>query len=125
AYVRGRSLYFHEGRFVGATAGSIFEINPATLDMTVLATAADNLAIDRNGNYYYRRGSELFRWSGQEVGGGARAASREAPSPSRFTSGIERSVPPSMVTGVSTPTAVADRSDVAPGSVVVVRDEEW
>jgi len=65
AYVRGRSLYFHEGRFVGATAGSIFEINPATLDMTVLATAADNLAIDRNGNYYYRRGSELFRWSGQ------------------------------------------------------------
>src|SRR5699024_12424908 len=30
-----------------------------------------------------------------------------------------------MVTGVSTPTAVADRSDVAPGSVVVVRDEEW
>lgn len=62
AYVTGRDLFWHGDRLVGQTAGRVFEIDPETLRMTVLATGTQNLAIDRLGHYYYSRGGTLYRW---------------------------------------------------------------
>lgn len=63
AYWTGRELFWHNGTLVGNTARRLFEIDPVTLDITILATGADNLAIDGTGRYYFNRGSELFRWN--------------------------------------------------------------
>lgn len=67
AYVTGRELFWRNGRLVGATAGRVFEVvpaspDPATWQLTTVATGASNLAIDRHGAYHYGRGSELFRY---------------------------------------------------------------
>lgn len=62
AYWTTRELFFHGDRLVGQTAGRVFEIDPETLQMTVIATGSQNLAIDRLGNYYYNRGGSLYRW---------------------------------------------------------------
>lgn len=73
AYWTGRELFWHAGKLVGSTAlgwGSgerIFEIDPESLEMTVLVDDAINLAIDRNGSYYYSRGSSLYRLVPQQA----------------------------------------------------------
>ncbi|QOR71136.1 LPXTG cell wall anchor domain-containing protein [Ruania alkalisoli] len=66
-YWTGRELFWNDGKLVGSTMlgwGSgerIFEIEPESLEMTVLVSDAINLAIDRNGSYYYSRGANLYR----------------------------------------------------------------
>lgn len=73
AYWTGRELFWHDEKLVGATMlgwGSgerIFEIDPDSLEMKVLVDDAINLAIDRNGSYYYSRGASLHRLVPQEV----------------------------------------------------------
>ncbi|MFC7625090.1 hypothetical protein [Microlunatus sp. GCM10028923] len=64
-YYTGHGLFWHQGRLVGSTAGTIFTVDPATLDLTTIATNMTNLAIDRLGNLYYsKRGTgELYRWT--------------------------------------------------------------
>ncbi|SEF18844.1 hypothetical protein [Jiangella alba] len=66
AYVRGRELYWHDDMLVGATSGRVFEVDPDTLDMEIIATNTANLAIDKDGRYYYGRSSELLRWTPAE-----------------------------------------------------------
>ncbi|WP_147915930.1 carbohydrate binding domain-containing protein [Ruania zhangjianzhongii] len=62
AYWTTRELVFRGDRLVGQTAGRVFEIDPQTLQMTVIATGTQNLAVDRLGSYYYNRGGTLYRW---------------------------------------------------------------
>ncbi|SEF18843.1 hypothetical protein [Jiangella alba] len=66
AYVRGRELYWHDDKLVGSTSGRVFEVDPTTLDMEIIATDTANLAIDAQGRYYYATGSELLRWTPAE-----------------------------------------------------------
>ncbi|MFG3700600.1 hypothetical protein ACGF5C_22170 [Micromonospora sp. NPDC047620] len=66
-YATGRELFWHHGKLVGTSTGRLFEIDPATLQMTILQTGMQNLAIDRNGSYYYNRGSTLYRWVPEPV----------------------------------------------------------
>lgn len=63
SYLRGRELYWHNGRLVGSTSGNVFEVDPATWEMTLIATGTANLAIDPQGRYYYGRAAELLRWT--------------------------------------------------------------
>ncbi|EHK85637.1 PQQ-binding-like beta-propeller repeat protein [Saccharomonospora azurea] len=62
AYWTTRDLFWHDDRLVGQTAGRLFEIDPGTLELTVLQTGVANLALDRHGSYYYNRGGVLYRW---------------------------------------------------------------
>lgn len=63
SYVRGRDLQWHNGRLVGSTSGNVFEVDPQTWEMNVIATGTANFAIDPQGRYYYGRGAELLRWT--------------------------------------------------------------
>lgn len=62
AYWTTRDLVWHDGALVAQASGQLFEFDPTTKVKTVIQTGGQNLAVDPNGNYYYNRGSELYRW---------------------------------------------------------------
>ncbi|MGC0273922.1 FIMAH domain-containing protein [Pseudactinotalea sp. Z1739] len=69
AYWTTRDLFWNAGTLVGVTAGRLFELDPETWRLTTLQTGLQNLAIDRNGSYYYNRGGSLYRWVPDDGGG--------------------------------------------------------
>ncbi|MFW6600121.1 hypothetical protein ACOCHS_16595 [Propionibacteriaceae bacterium Y2011] len=63
SYLRGRELFWHNGRLVGSTSGNVFEVDPQTWQLNLIATGTANLAIDPQGRYYYGRAAELLRFT--------------------------------------------------------------
>ncbi|MGW7288152.1 carbohydrate binding domain-containing protein [Streptomyces sp. NPDC054847] len=61
-YATGRELFWHQGELVGTSTGRMFRMDPRSLEMTVIQSGVANPAIDRNGSFYYNRGSMLYRW---------------------------------------------------------------
>jgi hypothetical protein len=62
-YWRGAFLdYDADGSFYGTTLGRLFRFNPLTWEVEVLNNDASLYAKDRNGNFYFSRGTDLYRY---------------------------------------------------------------
>lgn len=63
-YWRGAFLnYDKDGNFYGTTLGKLFSFNPVTWEAEVLDSNAALFAKDLNGNFYFGRETELFRYN--------------------------------------------------------------
>lgn len=62
-YYRGRSLWDDGDQLIGCAGGSIFAVDKATLKKNDFAEGS-NLVRRSNGDLYYSRGADLYRWTG-------------------------------------------------------------
>jgi hypothetical protein len=62
-YWRGAFLkYDSDGSLYGSSLGKLFRFNPQTWDVDVLSNQADLFTKDREGNLYFSRGTDLYRY---------------------------------------------------------------
>jgi streptogramin lyase len=62
-YWRGAFLQLDtDGNFYGSTLGKLFKFNPTTWEVEILNNDAALFAKDRNGNLYFSRGTDLYRY---------------------------------------------------------------
>ncbi|MBD1380483.1 WD40 repeat domain-containing protein [Metabacillus arenae] len=63
-YWRGAFLSFDsDGHFYGTTLGKLFKFNPETWETEILETNASLFAKDLDGNIYFSRGTDLYRYN--------------------------------------------------------------
>ncbi|RXZ01386.1 WD40 repeat domain-containing protein [Fictibacillus sp. S7] len=63
-YWRGVFLdYDSDGNFYGTTLGKLFKFNPETWETEILDEDASLYAKDLSGNFYFSRGTDLYRYS--------------------------------------------------------------
>ncbi|MBA4493297.1 WD40 repeat domain-containing protein [Paenactinomyces guangxiensis] len=58
----GFLTYDEDGHLYGTARGKLFKVDPQTLEWEVLVENAYLFAEDRNGDFYFSRGSELFKY---------------------------------------------------------------
>ena len=62
-YFTGRELQWLDGKLVGNSVNGVFEIDPVTLEVEIIRGGTLGFAVDRLGQWYYARKSELLRWT--------------------------------------------------------------
>ncbi|UOK56297.1 hypothetical protein MGI18_14995 [Bacillus sp. OVS6] len=52
-----------DGKFYGTSLGKLFSFDPVSLEMKILDSDASLFTMDKNGDLYFARGTDLYRYN--------------------------------------------------------------